>query len=345
MNSKFAYIILFSILLASCEDYFLGEEPGSDPKQVFETFWSDFENHYAHFILKDIDWDSVYTKFEPRITQETKDRELYYYFKEMILLLEDGHSNLYCPYGIVQYDYDQGIPSNYIPDLSRYFSNDLSIENNEIIEANSLKKKDIGYIRIKTFSGVGSGLKFRDDRYFVIDDILEDFKNKAGIIVDIRNNAGGNSLNAETVAGRFADKRRVYCKEKMKNGPGKRDFSDWTERSIKPRGNWQYMKPVAVLTNRRNFSTAELFVLAMGSFSHVTVVGDTTGGGSGNPVFRELPNGWTIRLSTSYKASLDGRIYELGGIPPDIPVWISQKDSLNGRDRILEKAIDLLTEN
>jgi hypothetical protein len=97
-----------------------------------------------------------------------------------------------------------------------------------------------------------------------------------------------------------------------------------------------------VLTNKRCLSSAELFVSAMETLPHVTIIGDTTGGGSGNPVFRELPNGWSMRLSTSYSALSDGFIYEGKGIPPDIPIWISTEDSINGRDVILERAIEFL---
>jgi hypothetical protein len=36
-------------------------------------------------------------------------------------------------------------------------------------------------------------------------------------------------------------------------------------------------------------------------------------------------------------------ILVLSMLPPDIPIWISDKDVLIGRDAILEKAIEILT--
>ena len=74
----------------------------------------------------------------------------------------------------------------------------------------------------------------------------------------------------------------------------------------------------------------------------VTIVGDTTGGGVGNPVFRELPNGWTYRLSTETDADAQGRIMEGVGVFPDVPVPTTAADSANGIDRILEKGIDII---
>jgi C-terminal processing protease CtpA/Prc len=80
----------------------------------------------------------------------------------------------------------------------------------------------------------------------------------------------------------------------------------------------------------------------MQSMPHVTIVGDTTGGGVGSPIFRELPNGWTYRLSTMIEADAQGRIIEGSGIIPDVPLRTSVTDSTNGIDRILEKGIEII---
>ena len=85
-----------------------------------------------------------------------------------------------------------------------------------------------------------------------------------------------------------------------------------------------------------------MFVLAMQVMPHVTVIGDTTGGGVGNPIYRELPNGWTYRLSTKIQADARGRVIEATGVFPHIPVRTTVADSAAGTDRILEKAIEVL---
>lgn len=85
-----------------------------------------------------------------------------------------------------------------------------------------------------------------------------------------------------------------------------------------------------------------MFVMAMQVLPNVIIVGDTTGGGVGNPVFRELPNGWTYRLSTEMAADAQGRIIEGVGVYPDILVQTTAADSANGIDRILERGLDIL---
>jgi len=80
-------------------------------------------------------------------------------------------------------------------------------------------------------------------------------------------------------------------------------------------------------------------VLDLRATARVTIVGDTTGGASGRPIVRELPNGWTYRLSTWVAYTPDGRPYEGIGLPPDRAVQPLPGDWARGTDRVLETAI------
>ncbi len=133
----------------------------------------------------------------------------------------------------------------------------------------------------------------------------------------------------------------AFRRYKYRTSPEHDEFSGWIEDFISPAGPRQFTGPVFVLTNRGSFSAAEDFVLAMRQFPHVQTLGDTTGGGTGNPVFRELPNGWAYRFSTWVMEGPNGFNFEGAGIPPDHLVNISRQDSLAMRDMILEKAIEL----
>ncbi len=195
---------------------------------------------------------------------------------------------------------------------------------------------------IPIFSGGTDGLSLTDERYLVIDEILSKWKDMKGIIIDLGWNHGSNTSNAETVAGRFADKSRVYAQYREKIGPGKQDFSQWKNSTIEPKGTYQFLKPVVVLTSRTTGSSAEMFVMAMHVLPHATIVGDTTGGRVGAPVYRELPNGWSYRLSTRYYADAQRRIMEDVGISPDVHVLTTAADSAKGIDRILEKGIEII---
>ena len=106
-----------------------------------------------------------------------------------------------------------------------------------------------------------------------------------GIIIDVRGNSGGNDINAETVANRFADQSRVYLYQCQKNGPGKDNFSSWKSRSIEPKGSYQFLKPVVVLMSRATMSSAEMFVMSMQNWPQVIIVGDTTAYCVRNPIY------------------------------------------------------------
>lgn len=95
--------------------------------------------------------------------------------------------------------------------------------------------------------------------------------------------------------------------------------------------------------NRYSYSATEDFILSMKTFSTVAAIGDNTGGGSGSrPIQRELPNGWTYRVSSMLVTGPD-KVPITAGIPPNIRVMITKTDSLNGIDPIIEMAKTTVT--
>lgn len=70
----------------------------------------------------------------------------------------------------------------------------------------------------------------------------------------------------------------------------------------------------------------------------VATVGDTTGGGSGNPVMRELANGWTYRISRWQLFDAVREPFPEGvGLAPDVPVILDSAEP--AREEILERAL------
>ena len=102
----------------------------------------------------------------------------------------------------------------------------------------------------------------------------------------------------------------------------------------------RYNKPVVVLANRGTFSASNNFVSIMKSLGNVTVVGDTTGGGSGLPFTSELPNGWRVRFSSCPIMDPQGRLTEFG-VAPDVRIDMDPDDRTH--DAILDAAIAILS--
>lgn len=337
-----ACIFFFIFFLYGCENILLEPDPQNTPAQNFQIFWNDFDMYYAQFNIKNINWDSVYTASRFHITSSTTEQELFNVIANIVQDINDMHVNLYTRFGnagrknIIPDSY----PSMKLINPCKYIQ--CGSSQNSIIEYRDCNNSSIGFMIIPTFNGGGDGLNLTDERYLVIDEILSKWKEKKGIIIDLRRNTGGNGFNAETVASRFADRSHVYAQYREKVGPGKQDFSLWQYVSIEPKGAYQFLKPVVILTSRCTASAAEMFIMAMSTFPNVTIVGDTTGGGIGTPIYRELPIGWTYRLSTRYYADAQQNLIEDAGIYPDIPVLTTIADSLNGVDKILEKGIEVI---
>jgi hypothetical protein len=324
-------IILLSLLLLwpAC----LKEEQHTSSEALFQEMWETFDRQYAYFELRGVDWQAVYDQYKPRASKASPE-ELRGLLCEMIATLEDGHVNLYSPEGSCGYDFTKGAPVN-----SPVHAIDYTVDYTELNEAlhyARLKDKPIiGYLRISSFSGE-RGL-FR-----AIDQVLEELQGAEALIIDLRDNGGGSDANSEVIASRFATRTTHYRRFRYRNGPEHDDFTPWIDDYITPAGPIRYDKPVVLLTNRRCFSTTEDFVLAMKAFDGVQTVGDTTGGGFGNPIFRELSNGWVYRLSHWQMQTADGQQLEGIGVAPDYLQAISRADSLAGRDAILERAIEVL---
>ena len=81
-------------------------------------------------------------------------------------------------------------------------------------------------------------------------------------------------------------------------------------------------------------------MLAMRQAQNVRTVGDTTGGGVGHPLYRELPNGWTYRLSESLTYTPDRTLVEGVGIAAQ--VFVRQAAGNTTTDDVLEHACGML---
>ncbi|MFQ5641021.1 MAG: S41 family peptidase [bacterium] len=337
MVNKTIILTLVCMMFASCGDLFLGSDPENTPEENFEILWNDFDKTYSFFELNSINWDSLYAVYRPQVTGQTTGEQLFESISAMLAHLKDGHVNLHTPHGSYSYTgwYDR-FPENFLG-ISHIKSQYLADFSQSYPITYGLLNDDIAYLHIRTFGA-------SNESYKVIDRIVEDFQSMKGMVVDVRNNGGGSDRNNRTVASRFADKKRLYRYMQYRNGPNHSDFTDFIPDYIEPEGQKQFTKPVILLTNRRCFSSTETFVLAMKVLPHVSVVGDTTGGGTGNPVSRELPNGWTYLLSTWIEYTSEKESFERIGLAPGITIEISPADSLLGKDTILETAIQMLSQ-
>jgi hypothetical protein len=328
-------LVAAALSLLSC-DLLVGPDPENSPQNNFDILWHEFDHYYSFFVYKGINWDSLYAVYRPQVNNTTGDGQLFAVMSSLLSNLKDGHVNLYARTSTFSYtDWYTRYPRNLnFNDVKQnYLKNQFRVTSGGTFLYGKVADS-VGYIYIGSFGG---------GNYQAIDDILAEYQGLKALIIDVRFNGGGNSNNADLVAQRFFDQRRLVSYIQWRNGPKHSDFTDFIPIYLDPDGPVRFTKPVAVLTNRLCFSSTESFILSMMTLPNVSLVGDTTGGGSGNPLFRELPNGWTYRIPRWIEYTADRKPYEGIGIPPKYPVWISKADSLAGRDTILDTALQLLS--
>ena len=328
--------ITLTFLLPSC---ITEDVPDNTPQGNFEALWKIIDTKYCFLGYKNkeygLDWNEIHRRYQNRLTDDMTNKQLFQVLAEMLNELRDGHVNLMTYHETSQYRewYDQ-YPTNFVDTIQRiYLGKDYKAIGGikyQILEDN------IGYIYYGSFSNaIGESN---------LDEVLNELSICDGLILDIRNNGGGLLTMSDRIASRFTNKKVLTGYLCYKTGPGHNDFSRPEPIYVEPatdRVRWQ--KPVAVLTNRHAFSSANDFVSKMKVMPQATIIGDKTGGGSGLPFSSELPNGWSVRFSASPLYDADMNHTEFG-IEPDIKVSMSTEDMSNGKDTIIETARKLLKE-
>ena len=332
----FAALLLIGCqALSSCIDV---EEHNDTPQGNLEALWKILDEHYCFFDYKQheygLDWNAVYDKYKVRVDAHMNNEQLFEVLADMLSELRDGHVNLSASHDFARYwKWHEDFPVNFDVDLQRnYLGTDYKI-------AGGMKYKilddNIGYIYYESFdSGIGEGN---------LDDCLTYLALCRGLIIDIRNNGGGELTTAEKLAGRFVQEKTLVSYMQHKTGKGHNDFSSLEARYLEPSSNIRWHKPVCVLTNRSVFSAANDFAVMMHTLPNVKLVGDHTGGGSGMPMTNSLPNGWSVRYSACPMYDAKKQQTEFG-IDPDIKVALTDEATAQGIDLIIEAARKVLSE-
>ena len=330
----FCITCLIVIVSTSCHDV---EEFENDPRGNFEALWTILDEHYCFFREKGIDWDEVHDRYARQISPEMTQRELFDVCSAMLDELKDGHVNLTSSFDVSYYSkWWSDYPQNYDKRLveEHYFNFDMR-------QASGLKygvlKENVGYIRYSSFSlPIGEGN---------LDAVLSYLSTCQGLIIDVRDNSGGDITNVDPIVARFITERHLMGYMVHKKSPVRNDFSEPYAYYLDPaeEGRVMWGKPVAVLVNRSTFSAANNFVSVMKSLPNVIIVGDVTGGGSGMPYTSELPVGWGIRFSACSVLDRNGEITEFGVSPTEgFKVDLDPEDALAGKDTMLEAAIEYI---
>lgn len=169
-----------------------------------------------------------------------------------------------------------------------------------------------------------------------------------GVVLDLRENGGGNSANgdrilATLVKGRFPGPRwwtREYRPAMRAWGNPESAYRRTTmlEGSAEPLTS----APAVVLIGPRTYSAAEDFTVAFRDAKRGRLVGEPTGGSTGQPLRIDLPGGGGAQICAKRNTFADGTEFVGVGIRPDVEVVTTFEDVRAGRDPVLARAVRLL---
>jgi hypothetical protein len=326
--------VLCALLVSSCSSSTEPTAP-NDLVAQFDAVWSRYDSTYPYFDYKLVNWDSLAAVYRPRAAAATSEQELATVVRDMLGELRDVHAWLTAPNGSSVSTYSPTAFVNWRSDVWQVYIRRYAWQQ---------RPTNWGYGSIAGVPyfvfGAWNTAQFNAG---AVDAAFEQFKNAPAMVIDVRMNGGGNSALADSIASRFFDSSRVATYVRYRNGPKHSDLGPLQPSRVSPRGSWQFRKPVLLLVGRGCFSSSEDFIAAMSQLPYVTVVGDTTGGGSGNPTMVDLGGGWQYSVPRWIEYTAAMQVVEWKGIAPNIVVPASAADFDAGRDPVFDFAIQWAT--
>lgn len=337
----------------------------ADPQMRFEVFWHNFQEHYAFFEVRSVDWIAAYHRYRPKVYEGMDDAELFVLLSEMLEPLNDRHVALDA--GAAGF-YNAGLDTmgRTVRDNSealcagepfwdcyrrqfqpykaiveqRYLHDAVSRAANDQITWGMLPA-GIAYLRVDRFRQLEAGGDYAaelDAMAAALDAAFEAFTGAPGLVLDIRFNTGGYDGLVLHLAGRFTSETTPGFVKYARAAGGMTEPQAF---STHPTGQTAFTGPVAVLTSEASQSAAENLLLLLQPFTRIRRVGERTASVHSDELYKPLGKGWSVYISNEVFVGPDGVIYEGRGIEPHIPVPYFSSDGLSSdTDPVLEAAME-----
>ncbi|MCS7204648.1 MAG: S41 family peptidase [Leptospiraceae bacterium] len=172
-------------------------------------------------------------------------------------------------------------------------------------------KMKIGIIKITSFlfDKVPQSEMIRKEFY----NLMEKSEGKLeGLIIDLRNNPGGDLDEAIKVAGLFLPERSVVVEIRGKNNQTEKRYSSQTPLVVNNK-----KIPVVVLVNASSASASEIFASALMDHNAALIVGERTFGKATVQGIRRM-NDVLIKITTARYYAPNGYTIQVYGVEPDI---------------------------
>jgi C-terminal processing protease CtpA/Prc len=213
--------------------------------------------------------------------------------------------------------------------IKRYLTDQIIFKSKEI-EKFRILEGNIGYVNM--------GLIEPKD----VAQIMEALKNTKAIIFDIRNYPKGTLY---TVANYISSKRNDFYKVTYPDlgYPGKFIWRNGSQTGQS--GDLIYKGKVVLLANERAQSHAEFTIMCLQTGDNVTTIGSQTSGADGNISTFETVGGYKTVITGIGIFYPDNTETQRKGVKIDIEVKPTVQGIIDGKDEVLEKAIEFVNSN
>lgn len=190
-----------------------------------------------------------------------------------------------------------------------------------------MKPGNIAYIRV---------MQFNEDTTVEFDKAVKQVQanNAKGLVLDLRSNPGGYLDAAVYMASEWI-KSGVIVSEKGVDGANNSHNTIGDHRLAG-------MKTV-VLVDRGSASASEIVSGALQDTKHAVLVGEQTFGKGSVQDYETFPDGSALKLTVAEWFTPNGKNINKEGITPDVKVSVDWSTEKVGEDKVLDKAIQVLT--
>ncbi len=349
-----------------------GDAVARDAQGVFDYLWQTFDEYYAFFELRNVDWAAEYANKLPTVAEATDDNALFGVLADLLSPIDDGHVFLVSDNDDFSPAIERGLNLEiglafaaqseaddvdvWADDLFDQFEQVLvsRLDEGSVTEQGPLiwataNGGSIGYMMILSMEGYV--LDADDEAVDVssaedlaaasaaMDLAMEDLANTSRMIVDVRLNGGGNDAISFNFAQRFVSERQLAFSKTARS----RDYQSVpVEAWLEPPAAGAYLNPVTLIVGADTASAAEIFAIPLSRLPQVEVIGERTAGILSDVLVKPLPNGWFFGLSNEVYLDVQGESFEGIGLTPDIEVPVFQVENIqNGVDPALDRALGM----
>jgi carboxyl-terminal processing protease len=375
------YLFFLSVLLSTaCKKNIpnpVDDQPPASFSQAFDEFWNELNVNYVYWDIDTTNWDALYKQYKPvfsslRIGDTADLAASVGYFRKMTDGLIDHHFLITFTDGVLndssifpagdqwksnpafRFSYSYlGSDMHYL-DSGYQLGTDYST-GSTVITLSGTIHSDILFFTCNQFllsaafqSSVSNGVRP------VLNYFFQRLENPAGlkaIVLDFRDNPGGDANDLNFLVGQFIDQPLRVGYTRNKSGNGRLDYTPWVGVTVSPQAGAKAVTlPVYILADRYSQSMAEIITMALRALPQCKVVGETTFGATGpfaeNALYDdgsfELPGFLSVTTSSVEFKYIDGKIYEGLGFPPDYPVPFNVQALSLGDDPQLDEALSLV---